>query len=197
MTPTMTNRTPRATTRHSHQPSSSTCPPDIYGNNRAHVQELTYKDGSEITIWHYRVAKQHGRNQPKMSPHEMLFNIAVTLRDAGNQFSIVHQTTATPVGVSDIEVDEDVTNYTSSSTTPKGDTSSTTLLICITNNSSNFQHNERPIDNLAISIKGGKWHICPDRFCGQRSGMIGVFVNVLPGGVNWSKSAAMIAQELD
>ena len=27
--------------------------------------------------------------------------------------------------------------------------------------------------------------------------MIGVFANVLPGGVNWSKSAAMIAQEID
>ena len=126
------------------------------------MQTITDEDSSEMTIWHYRVAKQHERKQPKMSPHEMLFNIAVTLREAGNQFSIVHQKTATPVGVSDIEVDEDVTNYTSSSTTPKGDTSSTTLLICITNNFDNFQHNKRPIDDLAISIKGGKWHIFLD-----------------------------------
>ena len=193
----MTNCPPRATPRHSNQPSSSTRPPDVYGNNRAHMHKITYEDGSEITIWHYRVAKQHERNQPKMSPHEMLFNIAATLHEAGNQFSIVHQQTATPVGVNDIEIDEDVSNYTSSCTTPKGDTSSTTLLICITNNYDNFQHNERPIDDLAIAMQGGKWHICPDRFCGQRSGMIGVFANVLPGGVNWSESAAKIAQELD
>ena len=111
----------------------------------------------------------------------MLFNIAVTLRDAGNQFSIVHQTAATPVGMNDIKVDEDVINYASSCTTPKRDTPLTTLLICITNNYDNFQHNERPIDDLAISIKGEKWHnLFPDRFCSQRSGMIGVFANVLP-----------------
>ena len=148
----MTNHTPRATPRHSHQPSSSTCPPNVYGNNRAHMQKNSYKDGSEITICHYKVAKQHKRNQPKMLPHEMLFNIAVTLRDAGNQFSIVHQTAATPVGMNDIKVDEDVINYASSCTTPKRDTPLTTLLICITNNYDNFQHNERPIDDLAISM---------------------------------------------
>ena len=130
------------------------------------MSKITNKNGSEITIWHYRVSKQHERNQPKMSPHEMLINIAHTLRLANNQFSIVHQKTATPVGVSDIEVDTDVTNYTSSSTTPKGENSSTTLLICITNNFDNFQHIERPIDDLAISLTG-KWHICPDGFCGQ------------------------------
>ena len=120
------------------------------------------KDGPEITIWHYRVAKQHERNRPKMSPHVMLFIIAVTLPDAGNQFSIVHQKTATPVGVSDIDLDEDMTNSPCSSTTLNGETSSTTLLICITHNFGNFQHNERPIDDLAISIKGGKWHIFLD-----------------------------------
>ena len=27
--------------------------------------------------------------------------------------------------------------------------------------------------------------------------MVGVFTNVLPDGVNWSKSAAMLAQEVD
>jgi len=176
----MTNRTPRATPWHLHQLSSSTRPPDVYGNNHAHMQEITNEDGSEMTIWHYRVAKQHERNQPRMLPHEMLFNIATTLQEAKKQFSIVHQQTATPVGVNDIEIDEDVYNYASSCTTPKGDTSSTTLLICITNNYDNFQHNERPIDNLAIAMQGEKWHICPDRFCGQRSGMIGVFANVLP-----------------
>ena len=94
----MTNRTLRATPWHSRQPSNSTCPPDVYGNNRAHMQEITNEDGSEMTIWHYRVAKQHERNQPKMSPREMLFNIATTLHKSGNQFSIVLQQTATPVG---------------------------------------------------------------------------------------------------
>ena len=141
----------------------------------------TNENGSEITIWHYRVAKQHKRNQPKMSPHEMLINIANTLRLSNNQFFILSQKTATPVGVSDIEVDAYVTNFTSSSTTPKGENPSTTHLLCITNNFDIFQYIERLIDDLAISLTG-KWHICPVRFCGQRSCMIGVFANVLPAG---------------
>ena len=98
--------------------------------------------------------------------------------------------------MSDIEVDTDVTNFTSNTTTPKGENSLTTLLLCITNNFDNFQYIERPIDDLAISLTG-KWHICLDRFCGQRSCMIGFFANVLPARVNWSKSTEMIAQEID
>ena len=153
-----------------------------------------------MTIWHYRVSKQHERNQAQMEPQEMLYNIAVALRGEKNQFSIVQQQTKTPVSSEDINQDDefDISKYASSCTTPRGDTAttvSTTLLICITNNHDNAQHNEHPIDDLAISMQG-KWHICPDRFCGLRSGMIGVFTEALPDGVNWSKTARMIAQKL-
>ena len=153
-----------------------------------------------MTIWHYRVAKQHERNQAQMEPQEMLYNIAIALRGEENQFSIIQQNTKTPVSADDIEQDDefDISKYASSCTTPRGDTAttvSTTLLICITNNHDNAQHNEHPIDDLAISMQG-KWHICPDRFCGLRSGMIGVFTEALPDGVNWSKTARTIANKL-
>ena len=153
-----------------------------------------------MTIWHYRVAKQHERNQAQMEPQEMLYNIAIALRGEENQFSIIQQNTKTPVSADDIEQDDefDISKYASSCTTPRGDTAttvSTTLLICITNNNDNAQHNEHPIDDLAISMQG-KWHICPDRFCGLRSGMIGVFTEALPDGVNWSKTARTIAENL-
>ena len=153
-----------------------------------------------MTIWHYRVSKQHERNQAQMEPQEMLYNIAIALRGEENQFSIIQQNTKTPVSADDIEQDDefDISKYASSCTTPRGDTAttvSTTLLICITNNHDNAQHNEHPIDDLAISMQG-KWHICPDRFCGLRSGMIGVFTEALPDGVNWSKTARTIAKKL-
>ncbi len=148
-----------------------------------------------MTIWHYRVSKQHEVNQPKMSPHEMLYNIALALQREDHQFSIVHQQTGIPVSADEIHEDEDIFNYASSSTTPKGDTASTTLLIRITNNYDNAQHNVNPIDNLAITMQG-KWHICLDKFCGKLSSMIGVFTDVLPHGVNWAKTAKTIEQAL-
>jgi len=164
------------------------------------MSKIEKADGSEMTIWHYRVAKQHERNQAQMEPQEMLYNIAIALRGEENQFSIIQQNTKTPVSPDDIEQDDefDISKYASSCTTPRGDTAttvSTTLLICITNNHDNAQHNEHPIDDLAISMQG-KWHICPDRFCGLRSGMIGVFTEALPDGVNWSKTARTIAENL-
>ena len=191
----MSNRNPRVTHRHPHQPSSSSQPPDIYGNNRAHMRTIEKEDGSEMTIWHYRVSKQHERNQTKMSPHEMLYHIAVALCGENHQFSIVHQQTGNPVSVDDIHNDNDISNYVSSCTTPRGDTASTTLLIRITNNYDNAQHNKHPIDDLVISMQG-KWHICPNRFCGKQSSMIGVFTDVLPNGANWAKTAKAIAQAL-
>ena len=134
------------------------------------------------------MSKQHERNQPRMSSHEMLIELARTLQQTDNQFSIIHQKTATTVRLRDIKVDTDVSNYTSSCTTAKGATS-TTLPIRITNNHNNLQQMEQPIDDLAMSF-AGKWHIIPDRFCGMRSCMVGIFTNVLPDGVNWSKSVS-------
>ena len=164
------------------------------------MSKIEKADGSEMTIWHYRVAKQHERNQAQMEPQEMLYNIAIALRGEKNQFSIIQQKTKTPVSSDDIDQEDefDISKYASSCTTPRGDTAttvSTTLLICITNNHDNAQHNKHPIDDLAISMQG-KWHICPDRFCGLRSGMIGVFTEALPDGVNWSKTARTIAEKL-
>ena len=148
-----------------------------------------------MTIWHYRVSKQHEAKQPKMSPHEMLFNIALALQRENHQFSIVHQHSGIPVSVDEIHDDEDVSNYASNCFTPKGETASTTLLIRITNNHDNAQNNVNPLDNLTITMNG-KWHIYLDKFCGKASGMIGVFTDVLPFGVNWAKTAKTIEQAL-
>ena len=140
----MSNTNPRAATRHLHPPSDNPRPPDPYGTRRAHISQITNENGSVTTIWHYRVSKQHERNQPQL---------ARTLQQNDNQFTIIHQKTATTVGLRDIEVDTDVSNYTSSCTRAKGATS-TTLLIRITNNHTNLQQIERPIDDLAISFAG-------------------------------------------
>ena len=178
-------------------PPAPTLVGDPYSIKQAHIRKIANENGSEATIWHYRVSKQHESNQLRMSPHEMLIELARTLHQSDNQFSIIHQktTTTTTVGCQEIEVDSDMSNYTSSCTTAKGATS-TTLLVSITNNYSNLQQLERLIDNLAVSF-AGRWHICPDIFCGLKSCMVGVFTNVLPDGVNWSKSVAMLAQEVD
>ena len=191
----MSNRNHCATHRHSNQPSSSTRPPDVYGTNRAHMTTIEKADGSEMTIWHYRVSKQHEANQPKMSPHEMIYNIARALQRENNQFSIVHQHSRIPVSVDEVHDDEDITNFASNCYTPKGETASTTLLIRITNNHDNAQNDVNPLDNLTITMNG-KWHIYLDKFCGKASGMIGVFTDVLPFGVNWAKTAATIEQAL-
>ena len=104
----MTNRNQHATHRHSNQPSSSTRPPDVHGTNRAHMCTINIADGSEMTIWYYRVSKQHEVNQPKMSPHEMLYDIALALQREDHQFSIVHQQTGIPVSADEIYEDEDI-----------------------------------------------------------------------------------------
>ena len=90
-----------------------------------------------------------------MSPHDMLIELAHTLQQSDNQFSIIHQnkTTITTAGLREIDEDPDVSNYTSSCTTAKGATS-TTLLVQITNNYDNFQQIDRPIDDLAYSFAG-------------------------------------------
>ena len=95
----------------------------------------------------------------------------------------------------EIADDPEMSKYTSSCTTAK-EATSTALLVSITNNYTNLQRVERPINNLAVSF-AGRWNICPDRFCGLKFCMVGVFTNVLPDGVNWSKSAAILAQEVD
>ncbi len=63
------------------------------------MSKIEKADGSEMTIWHYRVAKQHERNQAQMEPQEMLYNIAIALRGEENQFSIIQQNTKTPMSL--------------------------------------------------------------------------------------------------
>ena len=176
----MSNTNPRATTRHPHPKSDNPRPPDPCSIKQAHIHKVANENGSETTIWHYRVSKQHKINQPRMSPHDMLIELARTLYQSDNQFSIIHQktTTTTTVGWREIKADPDMSKYTSSCTTAKGATS-TTLLVSITNNYTNLQQLERPIDDLAVSF-AGRWHVCPDRFCGLKSCMVGVFTNAPP-----------------
>jgi hypothetical protein len=52
------------------------------------MSKIEKADGSEMTIWHYRVSKQHERNQTQMEPHEMLYNIAVALRGEKTNFPL-------------------------------------------------------------------------------------------------------------
>ena len=123
-----------------------------------------------------------------MTSHEMLIELEHTLHQGDNQFSIIHQktTTTTTVGWRDIEEDPDIFNYISSCTTGKGATA-TTLLVSITNNYPHLQRLEKPIDDLAVSF-AGRWYIFPNKYCGLKSCMIGVFTKVLPDGVNWNNN---------
>ena len=75
------------------------------------MSTINKTDGSEMTIWHYRVSKQHEANQPKMSPHEMLYTIARALQIEDNQFSIVHQHKGIPVTRDEIHDDEDIFGF--------------------------------------------------------------------------------------
>ena len=177
-------------------PKDNPHPPDPNDTKRAHISEIPNENGSGTKIWHYRLTKFHERDQPNMSPHEMLVYFANFLYENDNHFSILHQKTEEPTTVtaSEIEADSDIGNFTSSCSSLKG-ARATILLVSITNNNPNIQHGDNPIADLVHQFEAG-WYIFPDIFCGLRSGMVGVFTNVLPEGVNWRDSAAMITQEV-
>ena len=111
----------------------------------------------------------------------MLVYFTNSLYENNNHFSILHQKTEEPTTVtaSKIEADSDIDNFTSSCTSLKG-AKATIIWVSVTNNNL--------IANLVHQFEG-RWDIL-------KSGMVGVFTNVLPEGINWRDSAAMITQEV-
>ena len=192
----MINSNPRATPRRPHQPSNSTRPPDPFHPNKAHMSTIANENGSETTVWHYRLTKHHDKHQPRTSPHDMLIELTNTFYNSGNHFFLIHQKTGEITAVTRREIADshEISNFVSSYTNiPKA--SSTSLLVRIASNQANLQHIERPIDDLACSFTG-RWTIHPDCFQGKKSCMIGVFSNIIHEGVSWDKSSAMISQEV-
>ena len=158
----MSNTNPRAAPRYPHPPRDNPGLPDPYSTKHVHISKIANENGSEITIWHYWLAKYHERNQPRMSPHEMMNTLVNTLFDSNNNFSVIHQKTetTTTVSVRDIEAETDIYNFVSSCAGLHG-SKSTTLLLCITNNNHHIQHLENPIDDL-VRYFNGRWNIFPD-----------------------------------
>ena len=192
----MINSNPRAAPRHPLQPSNSTRPPDPFHPNKAHMSTIANENGSETTVWHYRLTKHHVKHQPRTSPQDMLIELTDTFSNSGNHFFLIHQNTDKITAVTSQEIAEshEISNFVSSYTNiPKA--SSTSLLIHIASNQANLQHIERPIDDHACSFTG-RWTIHPNRFQGGKSCMIGIFSNIIHEGVSWDKSSAMITQEV-
>ena len=175
----MINGNPRAAPQRPHQPSDSTRLPDPFHPNKAHMSTIANENGSEMTVWHYRLTKHHDKHQhqPCTSPQDMLIELTDTFSNSGNHFFLIHQNTNKITAVTSQEMAEshEISNFVSSYTNiPKA--SSTSLLIRIASNQANLQHIERPIDDLACSFTG-RWTIHPNRFQRKKSFMIGIFSN--------------------
>ena len=162
----MINSNPRVAPRRPHQPSDSTCPPDPFHPNKAHMSTIANANSSETTVWHYRLTKHHDKHQhqPRTSPQDMLIKLTDTFSNSGNHFFLIHQHTGKITAVTSQEIAEshEISNFVSSYTNiPKA--SSMSLLVHIASNQANLQHIERPIDDLACSFTG-RWTIHPDCF---------------------------------
>ena len=88
----MINSNPRAAPRHPHQPSDSTRPaPDPFHPNKAHISTIANENGSETTVWHYRVTKHHDKHQHRTAPQYMLIELTNTFYNSDNNFFLIHQ----------------------------------------------------------------------------------------------------------
>ena len=165
------------------------------------MSTIANENGSETTVWHYRLTKHHHHDkqqlQPRTSPQDMLIEFIDTLSKNGYHYFLIHQNTDKIAAVASHEISEspDIYNFVSSYTNiPKA--SSTSLLVRIASNQANLQRAERPIDDLGCKFEG-RWTFHPSQFQGEKSCMISVFSHIIHEGVSWDKSSAMISQEVE
>ena len=121
----------------------STRPPDPLHSNKAHMSTIANENGSETTVWHYRLTKHHHHDkqhpQPRTSPQDMLIEFIDNLYSNGNHYFLIHQNTDNITAGASHEISEnpDIYNYVSSYTNiPKA--SSTSLLVRIASNQANL-----------------------------------------------------------
>ena len=166
----MSTSNPRAAPRRPPPLRDSNRPPDpLHSNNKAHMSTIANENGSETTVWHYRLTKHHHHDKqqqlkPRTSPQDMLIEFIDALSRNGNHYFLIYQNSDNIAAVARHEISEsfDIYNFVSSyMNIPKS--SSASLLVRIASNQENLQRAERPIDDLGCTFDG-RWTIHPDRF---------------------------------